>query len=205
MSKLSNNTTKLQNVLDTLANKASGSGGTDTSDATATADEIFAGETAYTADGKVTGTFTINEEVAEQESLIQNIKTALEGKASATVNLQNKTITSNGTYTADSGYDGLGSVTVEVEGSGSTTMVTGTFDDPYESYPNNQLILNDGSIITISSGEMKTFKVAANSVITHFADHSAVYYLSGGITQIKTNNNDIYVYMVTGDFTIVSG
>lgn len=32
--------------------------------------------------------------------------------------LQDKTITENGTYTADSGYDGLGSVTVEVAGGG---------------------------------------------------------------------------------------
>lgn len=34
------------------------------------------------------------------------------------VNLQDKTITENGTYTADSGFDGLGSVSVEVESSG---------------------------------------------------------------------------------------
>lgn len=34
------------------------------------------------------------------------------------INLQDKTITENGTYTADSGYDGLGTVTVNVQGSG---------------------------------------------------------------------------------------
>ena len=37
--------------------------------------------------------------------------------------LQDKTITENGTYTADSGYDGLGSVTVEVESSGTAFML----------------------------------------------------------------------------------
>ena len=46
----------------------------------------------------------------EVASKISNIKT--------TPKLQNKTITENGTYTADSGYDGLGSVSVEVESSG---------------------------------------------------------------------------------------
>ena len=38
--------------------------------------------------------------------------------------LQNKTITENGTYTADSGYDGLGSVTVEVESSDGSLFQT---------------------------------------------------------------------------------
>lgn len=37
-----------------------------------------------------------------------------EGKGDAEPNLQNKTITTNGEHTADSGYDGLGTVTVNV-------------------------------------------------------------------------------------------
>lgn len=55
--------------------------GTDTSDATATADEIFAGETAYTANGKVTGTFTIEEELTEQNDLISQISALVATKA----------------------------------------------------------------------------------------------------------------------------
>lgn len=38
-----------------------------------------------------------------------------------TPKLQNKTITENGTYQADSGYDGLGSVTVEVANGGGSS------------------------------------------------------------------------------------
>lgn len=56
-------------------------GGTDTSDATATADEIFAGETAYGADGKVTGTFTIDNELADEGNLLRQLQNALKGKA----------------------------------------------------------------------------------------------------------------------------
>ena len=55
--------------------------GTDTSDATATAEEIFAGKTAYNASGKVTGTFTIEEELAAQTALINEISTILDSKA----------------------------------------------------------------------------------------------------------------------------
>ena len=41
------------------------------------------------------------------------------GKLKTTPKLQDKTITENGTYQADSDYDGLGSVTVEVSSGGS--------------------------------------------------------------------------------------
>jgi hypothetical protein len=54
--------------------------GTDTSDATATADEIFLDKIAYTAEGKVTGKFTIANEIATQTDLISNIQTTLSGK-----------------------------------------------------------------------------------------------------------------------------
>ena len=56
--------------------------GTDTSDATATSDEIFAGKTAYIADGKVDGTFTIENELSEQDELISQIETLVRTKAS---------------------------------------------------------------------------------------------------------------------------
>ena len=56
-------------------------GGLDTSDATASADEIFQGETAYIDGEKVTGTFTIENELSTQDDLIAQIQSALEGKA----------------------------------------------------------------------------------------------------------------------------
>ena len=55
--------------------------GNDTSDATATAAEIFDGQTAYVASGKVTGKFTIDRELTDQGSKIAAIMQALSGKA----------------------------------------------------------------------------------------------------------------------------
>ena len=55
--------------------------GADTSDATAAADEIFAGKTAYTANGKTTGTFTIDNELSTQENLLNQLQNALNGKS----------------------------------------------------------------------------------------------------------------------------
>ena len=55
--------------------------GIDTSDATATADEIFSGEIAYVNGNKVTGTFTIQDELTEQNDLISQIATLVNQKA----------------------------------------------------------------------------------------------------------------------------
>jgi hypothetical protein len=75
------NNEEYASLIEMLRGKAAGSGGIDTSDATATADEIFAGETAYTTEGKVTGTFTIEEELTEQNDLISQITTLVQSKA----------------------------------------------------------------------------------------------------------------------------
>ena len=61
----------------------------------------------------------IRSEVNTQTDLISQIRSALNGKVagggeSAEPILQDKTLTANGTYTADSGYDGFGTVTVNV-------------------------------------------------------------------------------------------
>ena len=67
--------------LDELIDFTIENSGTDTSDATATADEVFAGETAYAADGKITGTFTIENELTAQNDLIEQINTLVATKA----------------------------------------------------------------------------------------------------------------------------
>lgn len=69
----------------------------------------------YTSGGTVGLDSTIDNEAAGQASLISQIKTTINTLPGAgNLILQNKTITLNGTYTADSGYDGLRTVTVNV-------------------------------------------------------------------------------------------
>lgn len=81
-SKLSSNTASLQSILEAVNNLPNGAeGDTNTSDATATAAEIFQGKIAYAQGRKLTGTFTIDEELNTQDDLIAQIVTALEGKA----------------------------------------------------------------------------------------------------------------------------
>ena len=87
----------------------------------------------------------IRAEVGTQADLIAQIGTALRGKVSgggSTPILQDKTFTENGTYTADSGYDGFGTVTVEVESSGGGT-------DLLDSLLNNTLTNLNSNVTSI--------------------------------------------------------
>lgn len=61
---------------------------------------------------------------------IFDVTGTLEEAESGEAELQDKLITENGVYTADSGYDGLGIVTVAVEGEGGGSVIP----EPYASY-----------------------------------------------------------------------
>lgn len=140
MSKLNNNTEQLELLLAKVNALPDTGSGTNTSDATASADEIFAGETAYTANGKITGTFTIDSELATQDDLITQIQAALEGKSSGGINfiLQEKVVTPSKleqSILPDSEYDALSKVTVNsipdeyIVPNGTTEIVAnGTYD-----------------------------------------------------------------------------
>ena len=68
------------------------------------------------------------------------------------INNQDKTITENGTYTADEGYTGLGTVTVDVA---SNTLVELTTGDPSKNTPiaNIQnLAIYCGNVVRIGEG-----------------------------------------------------
>lgn len=59
-----------------------GNGGVDTSDATAVASDILLDKTAYANGNKITGTFTIEDELTEQEALLLELDTILSQSAS---------------------------------------------------------------------------------------------------------------------------
>lgn len=111
---LANNNIDLQAILNTINTlPEAGNGGTDTSDATATSADILNGKTAYGADGKLTGTFSLDTEITTQENIITQIETVLQSKASP---LQTKTVTPSAnaqTITPDTNFKGLSSVIVE--------------------------------------------------------------------------------------------
>lgn len=74
------------------------------------------------------------EPITRKEALLKNIaEKGVSGGSGVTIRNQNKTITENGTYTADEGYTGLGTVTVEVPNKLSQymsgTMVNLTSED----------------------------------------------------------------------------
>ena len=103
MSKIFDNTTDLEQLLQLIQTKASG---IDTSDATATKDDIMLGETAYVANQKITGTFTIEDEIAAINSQLAEITTALQNKAG---------VGSSG-FTADEFNDSLVSGDIVING-----------------------------------------------------------------------------------------
>lgn len=70
----------------------------------------IAGETATKPDAPIT----------RKEVFLDRVPQGGGGGSGATIKNQDKTITENGTYTADSGYTGLGTVTVNVQASGGT-------------------------------------------------------------------------------------
>lgn len=73
-----NNQDNLITQIATILRNKSANTGTDTSDATAIAAEIFEGKTAYIGSGKVTGTFTIENELSNQSDLIAQLQTMVD-------------------------------------------------------------------------------------------------------------------------------
>lgn len=86
-SNLQNKNLKLQNILNKInqlpeaGETGSTGGGTDTSDATATPELVYQGETFYSANGKETGTMSLDTEIASQNELLTQIEAALATKA----------------------------------------------------------------------------------------------------------------------------
>lgn len=140
---------------DMISDVEEGVGGIDTSDATAAAGDIMLDKTAYADGEKVTGSFTIDSELNEQDDLIAQIQSALESKASATPTLQSKIVTpstSSQIVEPDSGYNGLSSVIVNA-------MATATQATP-------SISVNSSGLITASATQTEGYVTSGTKSAT---------------------------------------
>ena len=145
--------------------------GIDTSDATASADEIFNGETAYVNGSKVTGNFTIDSEITEQTDLISQIKTALEGKASG--------------GGSGSGSTSLETCTVTITNNNARSV----YFQACTSYLNNEICTTCGTIDNcyLSAGSSLTIENVLNgsAIVISYTAMIKRYEYSEGVTFLQ--------------------
>lgn len=176
-----------------------------------TASDLMLNKELIDGDGKkVTGTFTIDSELTTQDNLISQIQTALSGKASGTLKLQEKTATpttSSQTITPDSTYDGLSKVTVNA-------MPTATQATPSINVNSSGLITASATQTAgyVSSGTKSATKQltvqAAKTVTPTTSNQTAVasgVYTTGAITvkgdaNLKAENiaEGVSIFGITG-------
>ena len=179
-SPLRQNTTTIQNLLNTI-NSLPEAGGVELPELSneGSAAELFAGKELIDGNGeKVTGTFTIDSELSTQDSLITQIQTALQNKASASEPvLQTKTATpttSAQNITPDSGYDGLSKVTVNAIPSTYVKPTATKAATTYTPTTSNQTIAAG----TYCSG-VQTIKGDANLKAENIAEGVSIFGVAG--------------------------
>lgn len=136
-----------------------------TTDATATSSEIFKDKTAYVNGSKLTGSFTIDDELTTQNDLITQLEEVLATKATGGIpELQEKSVTPTTTsqiVTADVEYDGLSKVTVDaipssyVQPTGTINIsANGTFD--VTNYVSANVLINGSETWTFTMADGST-------------------------------------------------
>lgn len=167
-STLQSNNTDLQEVLQILQTKAANSGGVQLPTLTneGSPSDLFVGKELISGNGKkVTGTFTIDNELNAQEDLITQLEEVLATKAAGGIpELQEKSVTpttTSQTVIADAEYDGLSKVTVDAIPSGyvqptGTINITanGTFD--VTNYVSANVLINGSETWTFTMADGST-------------------------------------------------
>ena len=115
------------------------------------------------------------------------------GGGGVTINNQDKTITENGTYTADEGYTGLGTVTVDVQASGGGAIIPFAPDHNYNVFASGTFTTTGG------------YKDTLNVTVTHglgFVPHGALLINESHKSNIVYNYNALISNYV-GSFNMV--
>lgn len=171
------------------------SGGIDTFDATATADKLFLNETAYVDNEKITGTFTIDNELTTQDDLIAQIQTALSNKVIGVVlpELTNPATAEN----LEEGYeliDGDGNIVVGTHVCDSGGGDSGEDGEGYYIYIQHNLPVDE----FVANGVICPADTTTKILVNNIANLVSFYFLyfDAGIEDISV------AYETEGDFGV---
>lgn len=127
----------------------------DTSDATVSADEIMSGETAYAGGEKITGTFTLDNELTTQDDLIAQLKNTVDNLPNATGGVELPELSNEGS----SSELFSGKELIDSEGN----KITGTFTIDSEITTQDNLI---AQIQTVLESKASATPVLQNKTVT---------------------------------------
>ena len=166
---------------------------------------------------KKTGSFTVEPEISEQDTLLSELQTVLSGKAAAIPTLQTKSVTpttSEQNVTPDNGYDGLSKVTVNA-------MPTATQATPSISVSSSGLITASATQSAgyvsagTKSGTKQLTTQAAQTITPSTSSQTAVakdVYTTGAVTVAGDSNlvpeniaEGVSIFGVTGTHSGGSG
>ena len=138
---------------------------------------------AYTAVSNKGGTLPSVRNLSNLPSAITSISA---GGGGSTINNQDKTITVNGSYTADAGYTGLGTVTVKVDTVNNTSLIitpgtlihSFTASSPYTGY----------GTVTVNA---VTSSIDSNIQAENIKDGVSILGVSGTVTELNGSTKTV--------------
>ena len=166
-----------------------------TTDATVTSEKMFLDETAYVNGEKVTGSFTIDAEVTEQEGLIDQIQAALEGKASNNLDTSDATATAEDIVKDKTAYvNGVKLIGTHECSSDEKTTKTVYLDwtEDYENTGKVEYLSNDQWKIAYKGDDV----IEVENGIMDFED--SYQYDSDSFVYVWTYNMDFYIVKKDG-------